>query len=197
MNILLHQCCGPCSIYPIMVMQEQGHNLTTYFFNHNIHPMQEFYRRMESSIIVSRHFNIQCIADDYYGLTEFLRTNCFSENERCRGCYERRLNKTAEKGKELGFDAFTSSLLYSKMQNHEEVVKMAEAAAEKYGIPFYYYDFREGWQEGIDISKELDIYRQNYCGCIYSEEDRFIGQLPKKYAKKYPEINCELVVLNK
>lgn len=193
MKILLHQCCGPCSIYPIMNMLEEGHSLTTYFFNHNIHPMQEFYKRMEGAILVSRHFNIPCIADDYYGLIEFTRTNAGSENERCYGCYQRRLMKTAEKAKELNFDAFTSSLLYSKMQNHNEIINIAENASKKYDIPFYYKDFREGWQQGIDISKELEIYRQNYCGCIYSEQDRFIGQLPKKFSKKYSEIennNC-------
>lgn len=86
-------------------------------------------------------------------------------------------------------DAFSSSLLYSKMQNHEAIKELAEKTSKEYNIPFYYYDFREGWQEGIDISKELEIYRQNYCGCIYSEEDRFLNQLSNKYAKKYEEIN--------
>ena len=95
----------------------------------------------------------------------------------------------SEKAKELRMDAFSSSLLYSKMQNHKVIKETAEKAAKKYNIPFYYYDFREGWQNGIDISKELEIYRQNYCGCIYSEEDRFLSQLSKKYAKKYEEIN--------
>ena len=190
MNILLHQCCGPCSIYPIITMQVQGHNITTYFFNHNIHPVQEYYKRMEGAVLVSRHYNIKCIVEDYYGLVEFLRQNAYHEKERCRYCYERRLLKTAEKAKELGMDAFSSSLLYSKMQNHESIKEMAEKAAKEYNIPFYYYDFREGWQQGIDISKELEIYRQNYCGCIYSEEDRFLNQLSKKYAKKYEEINA-------
>ncbi len=188
MQILLHQCCGPCSIYPIIKMQAQGHKLTTYFFNHNIHPVQEFYKRMEGAVLVSRHYNIECIVEDYYGLTEFLRQNVYHENERCAYCYERRLMKTAEKAKELNFEAFSSSLLYSKMQNHVAIIELAEKASKEYDIPFYYDDFREGWQEGIDISKDLEIYRQNYCGCIYSEEDRFLNQLSKKYSKKYSEI---------
>ena len=145
---------------------------------------------MEGAVLVSRHYNIQCIVEDYYGLIEFLRQNVYHEKERCAYCYERRLMKTAEKAKELGMDAFSSSLLYSKMQNHEAIRELAEKAAKEYHIPFYYYDFREGWQEGIDISKNLEIYRQNYCGCIYSEEDRFLNQLSKKYAKKYEEINA-------
>ena len=115
MNILLHQCCGPCSIYPIITMQAQGHNITTSFFNHNIHPVQEYYKRMEGAVLVSRHYNIKCIVEDYYGLVEFLRQNAYHEKERCRYCYERRLLKTAEKSKELGMDAFSSSLLYRKM----------------------------------------------------------------------------------
>ena len=80
--------------------------------------------------------------------------NAYHENERCKYCYERRLLKTAKKAKELGMDAFSSSLLYSKMQNHEVIKELAEKAAKEYNIPFYYYDFREGWQEGIDISKK-------------------------------------------
>lgn len=188
MNILLHQCCGPCSIYPIEVMQAEGYNLTTYFFNHNIHPVQEFYRRLEGAVLVSHHYGVECIVDEYYGLIEFTREHAYHEKERCKSCYKRRLFKTAEKAKELSFDAFTSSLLYSKMQKHEDIIEMAEAASKEYNIPFYYYDFREGWQQGIDISKELEIYRQNYCGCIYSEEDRFLNQLSKKYGKKYIEL---------
>lgn len=143
---------------------------------------------MEGAVLVSRHYNIECIVEDYYGLTEFLRQNVYHENERCAYCYERRLMKTAEKAKELNFEAFSSSLLYSKMQNHVAIIELAEKASKEYDIPFYYDDFREGWQEGIDISKDLEIYRQNYCGCIYSEEDRFLNQLSKKYSKKYSEI---------
>ena len=111
MNILLHQCCGPCSIYPVITMQAQGHNITTYFFNHNIHPVQEYYKRMEGAVLVSRHYNIKCIVEDYYGLVEFLRQNVYHENERCKYCYERRLLKTAEKAKELRMDAFSSSFI--------------------------------------------------------------------------------------
>lgn len=188
MNILLHQCCGPCSIYPIITIQNMGHSVTTYFFNHNIHPVQEYYKRMEGAILVSRHYNIECIVEDYYGLVEFLRHNVNNEKERCLYCYERRLDKVAEKATLLKMDAFSSSLLYSKMQNHDKIKEIAENISKKYNIEFFYYDFRQGWQEGIDISKELEIYRQNYCGCIYSEEDRFLNQLSKKYAKKYSEI---------
>ncbi|MDE7169811.1 MAG: epoxyqueuosine reductase QueH [Mucispirillum sp.] len=194
MNILLHQCCGPCSAYPIKKLLEKGWNITTYFFNHNIHPVQEFYRRLEGAILTSRYYGITCIADEYYGLKEFTRTNAYKEDERCFLCYERRLMKTAEKAKELNFDAFSSSLLYSRMQNHEAIRNAAEKAAQKYDIAFFYEDFRNGWQEGIDISKELDIYRQNYCGCIYSEEDRFLKQLSKKYGVKYGEINLSVSV---
>lgn len=189
MKLLLHQCCGPCSIYPILYLQKKGDmEITAYFYNPNIHPMQEFYRRMETAVLVNNCFNTDYIIDDEYGLLEFTRSNSFHETARCEGCYSIRIKKVAAKAKELNFDAFSSTLLYSKMQNHELIKKICEKESEEIGIEFYYEDFREGWQEGIDLSKTMEIYRQNYCGCIYSEEDRFKTQLPKQFAKKFPLI---------
>lgn len=187
MKLLLHQCCGPCSIYPISSLQKmEGVEITAYFYNPNIHPMQEFYRRMESAAIVNNRFGIDYIIDDQYGLIEFTRSNALHETRRCKHCYSVRIQQVAAKAKELNFNAFSSTLLYSKMQDHELIKAICEKESEKTGINFYYEDFREGWQEGIDISKTLEIYRQNYCGCIYSEEDRFKTVLPKKFAKTFP-----------
>lgn len=186
MKILMHQCCGPCSIYPLSVLiGDKNIEITSYFYNPNIHPVQEFYRRMESSLIVNEYFGVDYILEEEYGLTEFLRSNVFHEKERCAYCYSVRMEKTAEKAAELGYDAFSSTLLYSRMQNHSLIKEICEKAATDKGTAFYYQDFREGWDEGIKISKEMEIYRQNYCGCIYSEEDRFRSQLSKKFNKKY------------
>lgn len=189
MKLLLHQCCGPCSIYPISSLRKMGDvAITAYFYNPNIHPMQEFYRRMESAATVNNYFNVDYIIENEYGLVDFTRVNAFKETARCENCYSIRIKKVAAKAKELNFDAFSSTLLYSKMQNHELIKKICEEESEQTGIRFYYEDFRQGWQEGIDLSKTMEIYRQNYCGCIYSEEDRFKTQLPKKFANKFPLI---------
>jgi predicted adenine nucleotide alpha hydrolase (AANH) superfamily ATPase len=105
-------------------------------------------------------------------LEEFLRQVAFREEDRCRHCYRLRLARTAEAAKEGHFDAFTTTLLYSRFQKHELIRSIGDAVAEMQGIPFLYRDFREGWSEGIRISKTLGMYRQRYCGCIYSEKDR-------------------------
>lgn len=186
MNILLHQCCGPCSVYPLTSIQKNKDiKVTAYFYNPNIHPIQEFYRRMEAAVIVNNNFDIDYILEDEYGLMEFTRANVFHENERCDYCYEIRIKKTAEKARELKFDYFTSTLLYSRMQKHELIKEICEKAARESGVKFYYEDYREGWEEGIHISKYMEIYRQNYCGCIFSEEDRFAKSLAKKFRSKY------------
>lgn len=185
MKILIHQCCGPCSIYLLEHFKKTDFEAAAYFYNPNIHPVTEYYKRLEAAIQVNNAYNIESIVDEYYGLVEFTRQNAGNESSRCAGCYKTRLFKTAEKAAQLGFEYFTSSLLYSKMQNHDLICKIATEAAKSTGTKFYYYDFRQGWDEGIKISKSMEIYRQNYCGCIYSEEDRFLKQLSGKFNKKY------------
>jgi predicted adenine nucleotide alpha hydrolase (AANH) superfamily ATPase len=106
-------------------------------------------------------------------MEEFLRNVAFREKDRCRYCYYDRLRFSAYKAKEEGFEGFTTTLLYSKYQSHEMIKSIGESAAIENQIKFYYRDFREGWLEGIKISKEIGMYRQPYCGCIYSEKERF------------------------
>lgn len=181
MNILLHQCCGPCSVYPVRMLKEQGHTLTGYWFNPNIHPVLEFYKRLETLRNFNLRENIPLILDETYGLTEFVQAVGHDHANRCSYCYTVRLEAAAKTAKENGLDGFTSTLLYSRYQNHEMMISIAQKMAEKYGVMFYYMDFREGWKEGIDTSKALGMYRQQYCGCIYSEEDRYLKQLSEKF----------------
>lgn len=110
--------------------------------------------------------------EDAYPLAEFLRQVAFREEDRCRHCYRLRLARTAEIAKKGRFDAFTTTLLYSRFQKHDLIRSIGDTVAGMQGIPFLYRDFREGWSEGVRISKELGMYRQQYCGCIYSEKDR-------------------------
>ena len=115
-----------------------------------------------------------------YGLRDYLRKVVFSEDSRCGLCYDMRLRKVVEQAKKIRADAFTTTLLYSRYQNHELIRHKAEQLAEQHKIPFYYHDFREGWQQGIDMSKEMGLYRQSYCGCIYSEQERYDKCFRKK-----------------
>ncbi len=173
MRVLLHTCCGPCALYPLATLRSEGMEVTGFFYNHNIHPYQEFVRRRDAAQQMADQEGMQLIVRDQYRLEEFLANVASEPDKRCGYCYASRLDAVAVAAKEGGFDAFSSSLFYSRYQNHDLMREKAEEAAEKQGIPFLYRDFRPGWQEGIRRSKESGLYRQQYCGCIYSEKERY------------------------
>lgn len=173
MKILFHICCANCAIYPVQTLRERGGELTGYFFNHNIHPYQEFRRRLDAVHEYAGQVSLPVIIDDSYKLDEFLANVASAPAQRCRYCYHSRLEATARYAAENGFAAFSSSLLYSRYQQHEVIRTCGEALGQRYGIEFLYEDFRAGWQDGIVASKAMGLYRQQYCGCIYSERDRY------------------------
>lgn len=173
MNILLHICCAPCTIYPLKVLRSQDIKVTGFFYNPNIHPYLEFKRRLNTLKDYSRQADLPVIYDETYYLRQFLRRVVGREDERCSLCYALRLKETAITAQKNRCDAFTTTLFYSRYQRHELIIKTAEDISKECGIPFYYHDFRLGWQEGIDKSKVLNLYRQPYCGCIYSEQERY------------------------
>ncbi len=148
-------------------------DITAFWYNPNIHPYTEYNLRLASLQEFSAREGIQIVVQDIYALDEFLSMASRLGVERCKGCYELRLRKAAEYAAECGFDAFTSTLLYSRYQNHELICEVAENAAREYGVKFHYQDLRIFWQQGIELSKEQEMYRQKYCGCIYSERDRY------------------------
>ena len=180
MKILLHVCCGPCCVYPLEFLRREGHQVTGYFYNPNIHPYREFKRRIGALVAFSEQTGFKVEIDRKYGLTEYLRQVVHNENRRCSICYDLRLEPTARLAAEQGADAFTSTLLYSKYQNHPLLINKCQQLADQYGIDFFYQDFRKGWQQGIDGSIAMDLYRQPYCGCIYSEQERYDKKLRKK-----------------
>jgi len=173
MKILLHICCAPCAVYPVEVLRTSGHQVRSFFFNPNIHPYQEYLRRAATVETFAAKVGLPVIWDRSYPLEEFLRDLVFREAERCRFCYYRRLTATARVAKEGKFDAFTSTLLYSKFQNHEMIKELGQMVVREVGVPFYYEDFRQGWSAGLAKSKKMGLYKQQYCGCIFSERDRF------------------------
>jgi len=143
------------------------------FYNPNIHPYREFRRRLDTVRQFAEASSCPLKIDDQYGLTEYLRRIVFHEAERCARCYDLRLETVAAQAAAGGFDAFSSTLLYSRYQNHQLLNAKGEQLAKAHGIGWYYEDFRVGWQEGIDESIRLGLYRQPYCGCIYSEQERY------------------------
>ncbi len=173
MKILLHICCAPCAGYCVRKLRADCREVTGYFFNHNIHPFQEYLKRLETLRRYAALVELEVIYRDEYRLEEFLANVASNPADRCLYCYTSRLEAAAAEAVRLGFDSFTTTLLYSRYQKHELIRETGEMLARKYGIPFYYEDFRRGWQEGIVISKRLELYRQQYCGCIYSEKERY------------------------
>lgn len=173
MNVLVHICCGNCAIYPVRMLREAGHDIVGYFFNHNIHPYQEYRRRLNAVEEFARASDLEVIYRDEYLLEDFLAQVSSEPDKRCTYCYQSRLKQAAEYAASAGFDAYTTSLLYSRYQNHEMIRHLGEELGRHYGIAFHYEDYRVGWQEGIVASKAMGLYRQQYCGCIYSEKDRY------------------------
>jgi len=183
MKLLLHVCCAPCSTYTLDKLRKDAIDVSAYFYNPNIHPYREFKKRLHTLVEFAERNSLPLVVEREYGLTEYLRKVVFHENERCPICYDMRLKKTAQQAAGTGADAFSSTLLYSRYQNHALITQIGKQLAKKYGIEFYYEDFREGWQEGIDKALEMDLYRQSYCGCIYSEQERYDKKLQKKLRK--------------
>ncbi len=169
----MHMCCGPCALYPLARLRESYERVFGFYYNPNVHPVREYERRMDTARMMAQATRLELIVRDEYDLDEFLRRVVFRENRRCAHCYHRRLEAAARTASKSGFDAFTSSLLYSKRQKHDLIAEIGESLGKKWGVAFHYEDFRRGWKEGIEASKELGLYRQEYCGCIYSEQDRF------------------------
>lgn len=173
MKILLHICCAPCSIYPLKTLGAEGFAVMGYFYRHNIHPYQECLKREETLRAYAQQVELRMIYQEGYDLEGFIRNMAFRETERCRLCYHERLTAAARIARKGRFDFFTSTLLYSKFQQHDLIRTVGDAVGKAAGVPFYYSDFRQGWKEGIAESKRLTMYRQQYCGCIYSEKERF------------------------
>jgi len=180
MRILLHVCCGPCAVYPLQRLRAQGHEVTGFFYNPNIHPYQEFRRRLDAVRQFAGETGCALEIDERYGLVDYLRQVVFHEQERCPRCYAMRLERTVTAAVAGQYDAFSTTLFYSKYQNHRLLIDQCEQLAEAHGIGLQYEDFRLGWQEGIDESIRMGLYRQPYCGCIFSEQERYDKQMRRR-----------------
>lgn len=176
MKILLHMCCGPCACGPLPHLLEEGHQVYGLFYNPNVHPYTEYLKREEAVEKLASHYEVPIIAKEEYDPKIYLQEVAFRENKRCWLCYQMRLKKAAEIAKKGRFDAFTTSLLVSPHQKHDLIRQIGEALAHDYEVSFYYQDWRPLYKETVNRSKELGLYRQQYCGCLYSEFERYQGR---------------------
>ena len=178
-KVLLHSCCAPCSVYCIDTLRGEGIEPTSLWFNPNIHPYQEYKARRDTLLSYGASVGVTVNVLEDYGLREFVRAVADDIDHRCTHCYTVRLGTAAKYASEHGFEAFTSSLLISPYQNHELLKAVGEQMGKQYGVTFLYRDFRPGFREGQAKARELGLYMQKYCGCIFSEEDRYAKQIAK------------------
>ncbi len=176
MRILLHICCAPCAIGPYGNLVDLGHEVTGHFYNPNIHPLIEFRRRKKALKVLQERLPIGVLYEEDYGLEEYLtsvRWSGVERSERCADCYRLRLERTAREAARRGFDGFSTTLLASNHQYHDLVRSIGEGCGDRTGVPFLYSDWRPLADESHRRAGEMRLYLQNYCGCIFSEWERF------------------------
>ncbi|MCL2382135.1 MAG: epoxyqueuosine reductase QueH [Treponema sp.] len=174
MKLLLHVCCAPCSVQCAQALAAGGLRPDFYWYNPNIHPYTEYRSRRDSLRAFAESAGFPLVMDDEYGLRSFVgAANALDHTPRCAFCYRLRLEKTAWLAVERGYDAFSTSLLISPYQKHDLIREIGEELAARYGLVFFYRDFRPHFRRGQNQAREAGYYMQKYCGCIYSEEERF------------------------
>jgi len=172
-TLLLHACCAPCTVYPLDRLMQSGWQVTVYFYNPNIHPFTEFETRFHALREYCDERGVPLIADPDYDVYGFIQRAGTDDSSRCLACYRMRLDRTIERAVREGFDAATTTLLFSIYQDHEGIKRLGGELAREAGITFYSEDFRTGWDEGRRRSRSLGMYQQKYCGCVFSEQNRY------------------------
>ena len=175
MRVLFHVCCGPCFARAGSLLREEGHDVTAFWYNPNVQPYKEFEARLGAFHQVREAEGFPTVVDDTYDPERWLRGALDAEN-RCDLCFRDRLGHTAAAAADGGFGAFTTTLLASPYQDHDLARRAGEEAAIEAGVAFLYRDFRDGWKEARRRTFELEVYRQKYCGCVFSERDRWLGE---------------------
>lgn len=191
-KVLLHTCCAPCAIHCVEHLRAEGIEPVSYWFNPNIHPYTEYRSRKTTLEAYAKQIQLPLIIDNTYGLRKFCKNVIDDLSKRCFYCYDVRLTQTARYAAEHGFASFSTTLLVSPFQNHTAIIQAAERAAQTYEIPFLYRDFRPGFQEGQEKARALELYMQKYCGCIFSEEERYRRkQMQKEQNKEQDKKECK------
>ena len=206
MKLLLHCCCAPCSIQCVKNLRGGNIEPVLFWYNPNIHPYTEYRSRLECLLKFAADEKLKLETIDEYGLRLFLRevfpairgeelqAEGAGVTERCEICYRLRLEKAASFAASEGYESFTTSLLISPYQDHDAIRRTGEFMAAKYGVDFLYRDFRPLFREGQTAARTLGFYMQKYCGCVFSEEERFLKKekrksLPRSFTEKDTEFH--------
>jgi len=179
-SVLLHACCAHCAAYTIDHWRREGYEVSLFWYNPNIHPYLEHQERLKAMRSLAAEKAAPLISHEGYDVISYFRAVMENESDRCRHCFRLRLSKTAAVAREKGFAAFTTTLLISPHQKHDLVREVGEALAKESGMEFLYADLRKRYSDSRHITKPMDLYRQQYCGCIFSEWERYADSEKKR-----------------
>jgi len=179
MKILLHTCCAPCLIHPFEVLTRRGYQVVPYFYNPNIHPFREYRERYFAVLEYCRQLGVE-VRTGPYEMERFLIEVSRTVDSRCERCFKVRLERAAMEARALGIGEFTTTLLVSPHADRELIRETGQQAALQHGVLFKCEDMSAGYQESVRVSKEADMYRQSYCGCVYSEKERYQKEDPPR-----------------
>ncbi len=196
MKVLLHCCCAPCSLSCIDPLLNEGAEISLFWYNPNIHPFKEYESRRDCLVNYSAEIGLKLFVKENYGLREFVKAVADNIDARCGYCYESRIEETARFARDNGFEYFTSTLLASLYQDHEKMKEIGQRMEQKYGVKFLYRDFRPNFRNGNTLAREKGFYMQKYCGCIFSEQDRYQKQIDNakiKFAAVKNLKECDMV----
>lgn len=172
-RLLVHVCCATCYLGIAQDLAGRGLEFEGYFFNPNVHPLLEFRKRLKAGRVLAHDAKLAISFEEEYGLVEWLRAVVGREDERCEVCYRMRLERTAREAHARGFAGFTTTLLASPHQKHDRVRQLGDEAGRKFAVEFVYHDWRSTHESGCEEARRRSLYRQQYCGCIYSESERY------------------------
>ncbi|PPD58896.1 epoxyqueuosine reductase QueH [Dehalogenimonas etheniformans] len=172
-KLLVHCCCVHCSAYTLKYWRDSGYQVTAFWYNPNIHPFTEHQSRLAALTTLTDKEDIPLEIHPGYDLERYFRAIVGHESDRCPICYQIRLQTVAEYACQNGYDAFTSSLLISPQQQHDKIIEVAREIERSSEVGFKYADLRKRYSDSRRITKPMDLYRQQYCGCLFSERERY------------------------
>ena len=182
-TVLMHTCCAPCSLSCIEPLRSEGIEPVAFWYNPNIHPWKEYEARRDCLLGYAPSIGMAVRVREESGLRPFVEAVAGDLDHRCGYCYTHRLEATARYAAEHGFSAFTPTLLASVYQRHDDIAEAAERLGREYGVSFLYRDFRPNFRAGNQKARELGFSMQKYCGCVFSEAERYAKQIARDRAK--------------
>lgn len=170
MKILLHICCACCAVSVFSLLKEKFNQVVGFWYNPNIQPYSEYLKRLNTLKELQAKKHMEIVYNDNYEVEKYLEKTKGKESKRCEICYEIRLYQTIEYAKKFNFDYWTTTLLISPYQKIDKIKEIGEKLQNDFHVKFYFENFTPYFKESISCAKELNLYRQKYCGCSYSRK---------------------------